>query len=342
MSLFWQSVKKAFTDLIFKWWFICGVFADKIVALLCGFVGIILMFAKGDAYSYINYNWAKELISRLYTYPMTSELNSLFKWFFQRGAVLFLAFFLVFVCFSAVKKSHNDRNFKKVLGCMGLIYLLVNIIATLAVVFIAHFAEDIRDPPYLWTITDIISPLSVSSFIFLCALANTNRDIFNWKAALRAVVIGYLILAINLAVLKIILVAVPTNSRTPIYFTDCFSFFFLAFQFFIYAAVFSSETLLRSITRGTQFFAKNFGLALLLSLIVLITTPFFLTRYTWSIIRSVRVIHILDMDIFPLLNRFVNISAFVVAAYYYREKSNPYEVKTEIATTEKDKDTVLQ
>jgi len=136
VSLFWQSVKKAFKELIFNWWFICGVFTEYIVALLCGFVGIILMFTKGDAYSYINYNWAKELISRLYTYPLTSELKPLFKWFFQRGALLFLAFFLVFVCFSAVKKSHNDRNFKKVLGGMGLIYFLVNLIATLIVVFI--------------------------------------------------------------------------------------------------------------------------------------------------------------------------------------------------------------
>jgi len=121
-----------------------------------------------------------------------------------------------------------------------------------------------------------------------------------------------------------------------------FLFLFPCLSIFIYAAVFNGETLLGSITRGTQFFVKNFGVALLLSLIVLITTPFFLTRYTWSIIRSGRVIALLDMDIFPLLNRFVNISAFVVAAYYYRAKSNPYEVKTEIATTEKDKDTVLR
>ncbi len=329
MSLFWQSVKKAFKELIFNWWFICGVFTEYIVALLCGFVGIILMFTKGDAYSYINYNWAKELISRLYTYPLTSELKPLFKWFFQRGALLFLAFFLVFVCFSAVKKSHNDRNFKKVLGGMGLIYFLVNLIATLIVVFIVHSAEDVRTPPFLSTITNVIAPFSVSTFIFLCALANTNRDIFNWKMALRVVAMEYLIFVVSMAVLKIIFAVIPTDSRIPIYIIDCFSFFFLAFQFFIYAAVFSGETILKSITRGMQFFVKNFGVALLLSLVVLITKPSFLTRYMWSIIRSGRVIDFLDMDIFPLLNPFISVSVFVVAIYYYREKSSSDGAKVE-------------
>ena len=330
MSLFWQSVKKAFKELIFNRWFICGVFTKYKVALLCGFVGIILMFTKGDAYSYVNYNWAKELISELYNYPLTSELKPLFKWFFQRGALLFLAFFLVFVFFTIkTTKSDSNEHFKRALGGMGMVFFAINMIAMLVLIFIIHSAEDVRTPPFLSTITNVIAPFSVSTFIFLCALANTNRDIFNWRMALRVVAMEYLIFVVSMAVLEIIFAVIPTDSRIPIYIIDCFSFFFLAFQFFIYAAVFSGETILKSITRGMQFFVKNFGIALLLSLVVLITKPSFLTRYVWSIIRSGRVIALLDMDIFPLLNPFISVSVFVVAIYYYREKSSSDGAKVE-------------
>ncbi len=344
MSLFWQSVRKAFTELIFKWWFICGVFTRQIIALLCGFFGIILMFAEGDAYSNINYNWETYMLGRNFTYPSSADVRGVTIWFSQRAVLFFFALLLAFIFFS-VKMSSNleiDKHFKKVLGNIGAVFFVINIIAMLVLAIIFHSTKGKIVYPYGTFISEIIYPFTLSGFVFLSALSNTNREIFNWKVALRMILLEYLWFFMYMLVLGASFFVFTDHSRIPGYIISFYSLFMLAFLFFVFAAVLDGETLPQSFVKGVHFFAKNFWYALILYAIIFVTKPDFISEYVLRFMGESHLRAIISQRIFPLVNIFLEISAFVVAAYYYRAKSNPYEVKTEIATTEKDKDTVLQ
>lgn len=317
MKIFWEGIKKAFKELISKWWFVCGVFTSSIVALLYSAVSIILMFATGR--HYVSYGNLMHLLGSIYSYPALTELKVLFTWCFRRGAFLFIAFLLAFIFFGVRStKSNSDKHFKKVLGYTGIAFFAVNLIAMLVLIFIILLTEEIRDPPYLSTIDNIIRPFSISGFIFIGALANTNKDIFNWKIVIRIIVLRFLFFSLN--TLYFYNAPAIIHGQSYFYVRDLFSFLVLAFSLFIYAAVLDGETILKSFAKGAQFFSKNLLYALLLSLVVSITIPSLLTRYTWMLIKSRYIRSLLDMEILPLLNPFVEISAFVVAVYYYKLK----------------------
>lgn len=321
MKIFWEGIKKAFKELISKRWFVCGVFTSAIVALLYSAVSIILVLAKGSHGYFVSYGNAMHLLGSIYTYPLETELKVLFTWCFRRSALLFIAFLLAFIFFGVRStKPNSDKHFKKVLGCTGIVFFAVNLIAMLVLIFIIPLAEDIRNPPYLSTIENIIWPFSISGFIFIGALANTNKDIFNWKIVIRIIVLRFLFSSLNTLYIYIANAIIHGPSSTAVYVHNLFSFLVLAFSLFIYAAVLDGETILKSFAKGAQFFSKNLLYALLLSLVVSITRPYLLTRYTWMLIKSLYIQSLLNMEIFPLLNPFVRISAFVVAVYYYKLK----------------------
>lgn len=322
MKIFWEGIKKAFKELISKRWFVCGVFTSAIVALLYSAVSIIRVLAKGSHGYFVSYGNAMHLLGSIYTYPLETELKVLFTWCFRRSALLFIAFLLAFIFFGVRStKSNSDKHFKKVLGCTGIVFFAVNLIAMLVLIFIIPLGEDIRNPPYLSTIENIIRPFSISGFIFIGALANTNKDIFNWKIVIRIIVLRFLFFSLNTLYFYIASVIIhngPSSTAARVY--DLFSFLVLAFSLFIYAAALDGETILKSFAKGAQFFSKNLLYALLLSLVVSITIPSLLTSYTWMLIKSGYIQSLLNMEIFPLLNPFVEISAFVVAVYYYKLK----------------------
>jgi len=324
VKIFWEGIKKAFKELISKWWFVCGVFTSTIVALLYSTVSIIRMLAKGSHGYFVSYDNVMHLLGSIYTYPLMTELKVLFTWCFRRSALLFIAFLLAFIFFGVRStKSNSDKHFKKVLGCTGIVFFAVNLIAMLVLIFIIPLAEDIRNPPYLSTIENIIRPFSISGFIFIGALANTNKDIFNWKIVIRIIVLRFLFFSLNTLYFYIANAIIHGPSSTAARVYDLFSFLVLAFSLFIYAAALDGETILKSFAKGAQFLSKNLLYALLLSLVVSITRPYLLRNYIFMFIKSRYILSLLEMYIFPLLNPFVEISAFVVAVYYYKLKEQP-------------------
>lgn len=336
MSIFWQSVKQAFKELILKWWFICGIFAEYIVALLCGLVGLILVSMKGSAYSYINYNWATYMLGRNFFYPSSPDVRGVTIWFSERSVLFFIALLLAFLFFSASRSSNLevDRRFKKVLGNIGIVFFVINIIAMLVLAFIFHSVKGKIDYPYGSFISELIYPFTLSGFVFLGALANSNREGFNWKVALRMILLEYLWFFMYMLVLGVSFFVFTDHSRIPGYIISFYSFFMLAFLLFVFAAVLNGETITHSFEKGAHFFAKNFWYALILSAIIFFTKPDFISEYVLRFMRESHLRAVISLRIFPLVNIFLEISTFVVAAYYYREKSNSVGTSTEITSVE--------
>ena len=319
MRTFGESIKKAFKDLIWTRWFVLGVFTQSLVALLCTIFGFaFMMITKSDAYSGINYDWAMNLLQHLLSYPMLYE--ALIRWFFQRAGLLLLAFLLVFVFFGVLSSKHRDKHFRKVLEYIGIVFFAANLIAMVFLIFIIFLTQEIRNPHYLETIMYIIWPFSVLGFIFMSALANVNRDRFNLKVAARIVVLKYLFFLIDTAGYIVISTVFFEGSSAAIHIKHFLSFLTFGFSVFVYAAVLDGETIFKSITKGASFFSRNFLYALLLSLVVCLTRPYIFTSYAWKLIQSSYAMSILDTKILPLLSPFVEITAFVIAATFYRLK----------------------
>jgi len=337
MRIFLESIKRSFKEVAGRWWFLIAFLSREIVGLLTSCVGIILMFAKGDIYSSINYDWTMSILRGSMPRIIEQSPDTITSWVFERSLLLFVVYLIAYYFLGIVgTKPKNNANIRLILRNTAIVFFLVNVIISIVAPLIAYITHDVYNP-YLPSLFHFFSPFSFSSYVLIGVIMLAKKEGISGKIVLNLVGFEYLLFVVESVIYyltpKILCQENTSNavivSRIPTFTADriiiaefVLSFVLFLFSLFIYAFVIDGEKFFHSLLKGISFTFRHLQYALILSLVV-----YFFTELAFKYI-SINLFHIawhqsINFHIenfYTFLNQYLRIATITIAYNFYKLK----------------------